>query len=167
MSTSLVPADKGGSVKGSGSAVANDFVTMMVADQLFGIPVLTVQDVLGPQRITRVPLAPPEVAGALNLRGRIVTAFDVRRRLGLPKRESDKPGMNVVVDFKGELYALMVDNVGEVLSLSTDTYERNPNTLDPRWREVSGGIYRLKGKLLVLLEVSRLLAIKRGGAEAA
>jgi purine-binding chemotaxis protein CheW len=167
MGSSLVSADRSGAVKAVGADVANDFVTMMVADQLFGIPVLTVQDVLGPQRITRVPLAPPEVAGALNLRGRIVTAFDVRRRLGLPKRESDKPGMNVVVDFKGELYALMVDNVGEVLSLSTDTYERNPNTLDPRWREVSGGIYRLKGKLLVLLEVSRLLAIKRGGAEAA
>jgi purine-binding chemotaxis protein CheW len=167
MGSSLVSADRSGAVKAVGADVANDFVTMMVADQLFGIPVLTVQDVLGPQRITRVPLAPPEVAGALNLRGRIVTAFDVRRRLGLPKRESDKPGMNVVVDFKGELYALMVDNVGEVLSLSTDTYERNPNTLDPRWREVSGGIYRLKGKLLVLLEVSRLLAIKRGSAEAA
>jgi purine-binding chemotaxis protein CheW len=167
MSNSLVSADRSNAVKAIGTDVANDFVTMMVADQLFGIPVLTVQDVLGPQRITRVPLAPPEVAGALNLRGRIVTAFDVRRRLGLPKRESDKPGMNVVVDFKGELYALMVDNVGEVLSLSADTYERNPNTLDPRWREVSGGIYRLKGKLLVLLEVSRLLAIKRGGVEAA
>ncbi|MBI3503219.1 MAG: chemotaxis protein CheW [Proteobacteria bacterium] len=167
MSNSLVSADRSGAVKAAGADVANDFVTMMVADQLFGIPVLTVQDVLGPQRITRVPLAPAEVAGALNLRGRIVTAFDVRRRLGLPKREADKPGMNVVVDFKGELYALMVDNVGEVLSLSADTYERNPNTLDPRWREVSGGIYRLKGKLLVLLEVSRLLAIKRGGAEAA
>ena len=167
MSTSLVPADKGGSVKGSGSAVANDFVTMMVADQLFGIPVLTVQDVLGPQRITRVPLAPPEVAGALNLRGRIVTAIDVRCRLGLPKRDGDKPGMNVVVDHKGELYALMVDNVGEVLSLSADSYERNPNTLDPRWREVSGGIYRLKGKLLVLLEVDRLLAFRRTGSSEA
>lgn len=167
MGNSLVSADRSNAVKAVGSDVANDFVTMMVADQLFGIPVLTVQDVLGPQRITRVPLAPPEVAGALNLRGRIVTAFDVRRRLGLPKRESDKPGMNVVVDFKGELYALMVDNVGEVLALSADTYERNPNTLDPRWREVSGGIYRLKGKLLVLLEVSRLLAIKRAGEVAA
>ena len=167
MSNSLVSADRSNAVKAVGTDVANDFVTMMVADQLFGIPVLTVQDVLGPQRVTRVPLSPPEVAGALNLRGRIVTAFDVRRRLGLPKRESDKPGMNVVVDFKGELYALIVDNVGEVLALSSDTYERNPNTLDPRWREVSGGIYRLKGKLLVLLEVSRLLAIKRGGVEAA
>ena len=167
MSTSLVPAAKGGSVKAAGSAVANDFVTMMVAEQLFGIPVLTVQDVLGPQRITRVPLAPPEVAGALNLRGRIVTAIDVRCRLGLPKRDADKPGMNVVVDHKGELYALMVDNVGEVLSLSADSYERNPNTLDPRWREVSGGIYRLKGKLLVVLEVDRLLAFRRAGASEA
>jgi purine-binding chemotaxis protein CheW len=167
MSNALVPAERANGIKAAGADVANDFVTMMVADQMFGIPVLTVQDVLGPQRITRVPLAPPEVAGALNLRGRIVTAFDVRRRLGLPKRESDKAGMNVVVDFKGELYALMVDNVGEVLSLSADTYERNPNTLDPRWREVSGGIYRLKGKLLVVLEVARLLAIKRGAAEAA
>lgn len=167
MSNSLVSADRSNAVKAVGTDVANDFVTMMVADQLFGIPVLTVQDVLGPQRVTRVPLSPPEVAGALNLRGRIVTAFDVRRRLGLPKRDKDKPGMNVVVDFKGELYALMVDNVGEVLALSADTYERNPNTLDPRWREVSGGIYRLKGKLLVLLEVSRLLAIKRGSVEAA
>jgi purine-binding chemotaxis protein CheW len=151
-----------------GGGVAADFVTMTVADQLFGIPVLTVQDVLGPQRITRIPLAPPEVAGALNLRGRIVTAIDVRRRLGLPKRDAGKSGMNVVVDHKGELYALMVDNVGEVLSLSSDAYERNPATLDPRWREVSAGIYRLKGKLLVVLEVARLLDFKsKRGAEAA
>lgn len=165
-----VPA-KAGAVEpaaGPGGGVAADFVTMTVADQLFGIPVLTVQDVLGPQRITRIPLAPPEVAGALNLRGRIVTAIDVRRRLGLSKRDADKSGMNVVVDHKGELYALMVDNVGEVLSLSSDAYERNPATLDPRWREVSAGIYRLKGKLLVVLEVARLLDFKsKRGAEAA
>ncbi|MCM0022079.1 MAG: chemotaxis protein CheW [Tagaea sp.] len=151
-----------------GGGVANDFVTMTVADQLFGIPVLTVQDVLGPQRITRIPLAPAEVAGALNLRGRIVTAIDVRRRLGLAKRDGAIPGMNVVVDHKGELYALMVDNVGEVLSLSAESYERNPATLDPRWREVSAGIYRLKGKLLVVLEVARLLDFKvKRGSEAA
>jgi purine-binding chemotaxis protein CheW len=167
MSNALVPAEKANAVKVAGASVANDFVTMTVADQLFGIPVLTVQDVLGPQRITRVPLAPPEVAGALNLRGRIVTACDVRRRLGLPPRDKASPGMNVVVDHKGELYALMVDNVGEVLSLSADSYERNPNTLDPRWRDVSGGIYRLKGKLMVVLEVSRMLSFKRGLTEAA
>src|ERR687884_1976854 len=75
-----------------------DFVTVTIADQLFGIPVLQVQDVLGPQRITRIPLAPPEVAGSLNLRGRIVTAVDVRLCLGLEKRPADQPGMSVVVE---------------------------------------------------------------------
>jgi purine-binding chemotaxis protein CheW len=143
---------------------SRDYVTMTIADQLFGIPVLAVQDVLGPQRITRIPLSPPEVAGALNLRGRIVTAIDVRRRLGLPPRSADNPGMSVVVDHKGELYSLIVDAVGEVMSLPSDAYERNPSTLDPRWREVSGGIYRLKGKLLVVLGVANLLEMRRAEA---
>lgn len=143
---------------------AREYVTMTVADQLFGIPVLTVQDVLGPQRITRIPLSPPEIAGALNLRGRIVTAIDVRRRLALPARSADTSSMSVVVDHKGELYSLIVDAVGEVMSLPADSYERNPATLDPRWREVSGGIYRLKGKLLVVLEVARLLEMRRADA---
>ena len=143
---------------------AREYVTMTVADQLFGIPVLTVQDVLGPQRITRIPLSPQEIAGALNLRGRIVTAIDVRRRLALPARSADTSSMSVVVDHKGELYSLIVDAVGEVMSLPADSYERNPATLDPRWREVSGGIYRLKGKLLVVLEVPRLLEMRRADA---
>ncbi len=134
-----------------------DFVTASIADQMFGIPVLQVQDVLGPQKITRIPLAPPEVAGSLNLRGRIVTAIDVRLRLGLPARSKDKPGMSIVVDHKGELYSLAVDHVGEVLSLSSADFERHPATLDQRWREVSTGIYRLKDTLLVVLDVSRLL----------
>lgn len=146
------------------SSASSDFVTMTIADQLFGIPVLAVQDVLGPQRITRIPLAPREVAGALNLRGRIVTAIDVRSRLGLAARTSDSPGMSVVVDHKGELYSLIVDAVGEVMSLPSEAYERNPSTLDPRWRDVSGGIYRLQGKLLVVLEVARLLTMRRAEA---
>lgn len=149
---------------GGPAAGSSDFVTMTVADQLFGIPVLAVQDVLGPQRITRIPLSPSEVAGALNLRGRIVTAIDVRSRLSLPPRAADNAGMSVVVDYKGELYSLIVDAVGEVMSLPADAYERNPVTLDPRWREVSGGIYRLRGKLLVVLEVARLLDMRRAEA---
>jgi purine-binding chemotaxis protein CheW len=143
---------------------ARDFVTMTVADQFFGIPVLAVQDVLGPQRITRIPLSPPEVAGALNLRGRIVTAIDVRRRLGLPARAAGLPSMSIVVDLGGELYSLTVDAVGEVLSLPMERFERNPPTLDPEWREVSGGIYRLEGKLMVVLDVGRLLDIRRAEA---
>jgi purine-binding chemotaxis protein CheW len=136
---------------------ARDFVTMTIHNQLFGIPVLTVQDVLGPQKITRIPLASPEVAGALNLRGRIVTAIDVRKRLGLPHAEDGAKSMSVVVDFRGELYSLIIDSVGEVLSLPPDSFERNPATLDPAWREVSAGVYRLKSQLLVVLDVARLL----------
>jgi purine-binding chemotaxis protein CheW len=134
-----------------------DYVTMSIGGQLFGIPVLKVQDVLGPQKITRVPLAPEEVAGSLNLRGRIVTAVDVRLRLGLPKKEDDKNSMSVVVEHENELYSLLVDSVGEVLSLEAQDYQRNPPTLNPRLREFSDGIYRLNESLLVVLSVSSLL----------
>lgn len=134
-----------------------DYVTMSISNQLFGIPVLRVQDVLGTQSITRVPLAPPEVAGSLNLRGRIVTAIDVRLRLGLPKREGEGPLMSVVVEHQGELYSLLVDSVGEVLSLDLSDYQRNPPTLNPKLRDFSDGIYRLNGKLLVVLSVGQLL----------
>ena len=140
-----------------GSGENRDYVTMSIGGQLFGIPVLKVQDVLGTQTITRVPLAPVEVAGSLNLRGRIVTAVDVRLRLGLPKRESDKAAMSVVVEHEGELYSLLVDSVGEVLSLESRDYQRNPPTLNPRLREFSDGIYRLNDSLLVVLSVSSLL----------
>jgi purine-binding chemotaxis protein CheW len=140
-----------------GSGDYRDYVTMSIADQLFGIPVLKVQDVLGPQTITRVPLAPPEVAGSLNLRGRIVTAIDVRLRLGLEPRSGGKPSMSVVVEHDGELYSLLVDTVGEVLSLNVKDYQRNPPTLNPRLRDFSDGIYRLNGSLLVVLSVASLL----------
>jgi len=135
-----------------------EFVTVEIAGQRFGIPVLTVQDVLGPCRITRIPLSPPEVAGALNLRGRIVTAIDMRTRLGLARRDGSEPGMNVVIDRGSELYSLIVDTVGEVLSLSMSDYERNPATLDPKWASVSDGIFRLDDGLLVVLDVDRLLS---------
>ncbi len=154
MKKDLVPVD--GKRPRTG-AENGDFVSVVIGGQLFGIPVLQVQDVLMPQRITRVPLAPPEVAGSLNLRGRIVTAIDIRTRLGLKASEDAKKRMNVVVDHGGELYSLMVDQVGEVLSLDAATYEANPPTLDPRWREVSAGIFRLDGQLLVVLDVARLL----------
>ena len=142
------------------SGDSSEFVTVTIAEQMFGIPVLVVQDILAPQKITKIPLAPPEVAGALNLRGRIVTAIDVRRRLGLPERQDDGECMSVVVEHGGELYSLIVDSVGEVLAMSEDTFESNPPTLDPIWREVSGGIYRLNGELMIVLEVDNLLSLK-------
>ncbi|WP_142849955.1 chemotaxis protein CheW [Telmatospirillum sp. J64-1] len=143
------------------AAETQDYVTMFIEGQLFGIPVLTVQDVLGAQKITRIPLAPREVAGSLNLRGRIVTAIDVRLRLGLAPRPEGEQPMSVVVELGGELYSLMVDSVGEVLSLPSAGFERNPPTLDPLWREFSAGIFRLQGKLLVVLDVMRLLEFTR------
>jgi purine-binding chemotaxis protein CheW len=133
------------------------FVTMTVAGQIFGIPVLKVQDVLGPQRIAHVPLAPPEVLGSLNLRGRIVTAVDVRIRLGMPRRAEGETSMSVVVEHDNELYSLVIDQVGEVMSLPAADYERNPSTLDPRWQDISDGIYRLQDKLLVVIDVARFL----------
>ncbi len=130
----------------------------MIAGQLFGIPVLQVQDVLGQQNVTRIPLAPPQVAGALNLRGRIVTAINVRRCLGLEDlAETNKKSMSVVVENDGELYSLIIDSVGDVLSLKESAFESNPPTLDLLWRSVSLGVYRLDGKLLVILDVTKLL----------
>jgi purine-binding chemotaxis protein CheW len=136
---------------------SREFVTIYVGSQLCGIPVLKVRDVLGPQKITRVPLAPPEVAGLLNLRGRIVTAIDLRRRLGLGPRPEEDKGMSVVVEQRGELYSLMVDSVGEVLNLPAAAFERNPATLDALWRRFSEGVYRLKEGLLVVLNGDSLL----------
>lgn len=135
-------------------------VTLTVANQLCGVPVLAVRDVLGEQTITRIPLAPPEVAGSLNLRGRIVTAIDLRRRLRLPPAPPNQPRMSVVAEQGGELYALLVDQVSEVMSLNAAQFERNPPTLEKIWAEYSTGIFRLDGQLLVVLDVSRLLALK-------
>lgn len=140
-----------------------DFVTFIIRDQLFGIPVLRVQDILTTDKIASIPLAPPEVKGSINLRGRIVTVIDVRVRLGLEKRESVEKGMGVTVEQQNELYTLLVDKVGDVISLSNDKREENPSTLDPLWREYATGIYRLEGNLMVVLDVDRLLDIKSQG----
>ena len=122
---------------------ARDFLTIRIAGQIFGIPVLQVQDVLGELRVTKVPLAPPEVLGSLNLRGRIVTAINVRKRLGLPKDKSAS-NMSVVVEYDNELFSLVIDQVGDVLSLQKDSFEKTPATLDPLWKDISAGIYRLE-----------------------
>jgi purine-binding chemotaxis protein CheW len=135
------------------------FVTLTVADQLCGVPVLAVRDILGEHKITRIPLAPREIAGSLNLRGRIVTAIDLRERLHLPPAPAGQPRMSVVADQGGELYALLVDQVSEVLSLKASAFERNPPTLPPAWAQFSSGIYRLDGRLLVVLDIARLLAL--------
>jgi purine-binding chemotaxis protein CheW len=143
-----------------GSEHLEDFVTFVIKDQMFGIPVLGVQDILSPDRIASIPLAPAEVKGSINLRGRIVTVIDVRVRLGLERRVGDNEGMGVTVEHQNELYTLLVDKIGDVISLANDLHERNPGTLGPVWREYANGVYRLEGRLMVVLDVERLLDIK-------
>ena len=142
-----------------GSGIRSEYVTIKLESQLLGIPVLTVQDVLGAHKILRIPLAPPAVAGALNLRGRIVTAIDTRVCLGLPPCADASEAMSVVIDYDGELYSLLVDDVGDVLAPPDDGYEANPANLAPPWRDICSGVYRLDSELLLLLDVQRLISL--------
>jgi purine-binding chemotaxis protein CheW len=134
-----------------------EYVTVMLDGQLFGLPISRVQDVFMPDRLTRVPLAPPEIAGVLNLRGRIVTAVDLRLRLGLAPRGDGRPPMAVGIELKGESYGLLIDSVGEVMKLVNGAREANPVNLDARLARVSAGVHRLEGPLMVILDVDRVL----------
>jgi purine-binding chemotaxis protein CheW len=136
-----------------------EYVTTMIGGQLFGMPISRVQDVFMPERLTRVPLSSGDVAGVLNLRGRIVTAIDMRSRLGLPKNDSGKPPMAVGVDLRGESYGLLIDSIGEVLKLADDSREINPVNLDPRMTKMAAGVHRLDGQLMVVLDVDLILEI--------
>jgi purine-binding chemotaxis protein CheW len=134
-----------------------EYVTATVGGQLFGVPIARVQDVFIPERMTRVPLAAPEIAGLINLRGRIVTAIDMRRQLGLPAPEDGVARMAIEIECKGESYGLLIDAIGEVLKLAVAGREDNPINLDGRLARVSAGVHRLDGKLLVVLDVDRVL----------
>jgi purine-binding chemotaxis protein CheW len=137
----------------------NEYVTALIGGQLFGLPILRVQDVFAPECLTAVPLSPPEVAGVLNLRGRIVTLIDMRCRLGLGSRENGQQSMAIGVESRGESYGLLIDSVGEVLKLDNQSWEPNPSNLDARLASVSTGIYRLDSQLLMVLDVDRVLDI--------
>jgi purine-binding chemotaxis protein CheW len=136
-----------------------EYVTAMIGGQLFGLPIVRVQDVFMPERLTRVPLAPPEIAGILNLRGRIVTLIDMRRRFGLGERNDGDAAMAIGVESRGESYGLLIDSVGEVLKLDDAEREPNPVNLDQRLARVSAGIHRLDGQLLMVVDVDRVLDI--------
>jgi purine-binding chemotaxis protein CheW len=136
-----------------------EYVTITVGGQLFGLPIARVQDVFVLSQMTQVPLAPDDIAGIVNLRGRIVTAIDMRHRLGLGKRELAAP-MAVGIDCEGESYGLVIDSVGEVMKLGAETAEPVPVNLDDRLKRVASGIHRLETDLLVVLDVDRLLDLK-------
>ena len=141
------------------SASNTDYVTATVGGQLFGIPISRVQDVFKPERLTRVPLASHDVAGVLNLRGRIVTAIDMRARLGLPKDDTKREAMAIGVDLRGESYGLMIDTIGEVVRVQNDECEINPANLDPWLGTMAAGVHRLGTELMVVLDIDRVLSL--------
>jgi len=134
-----------------------EYVTFTTAGQLFGLPIECVQDVFKPTSITKVPLAGPEIAGVLNLRGRIVTAIELRSRLGLSARERGATPMAIGIEARGESFGLLVDVVGEVLKLPEAEREPNPVNLDRNLSRLAAGVYRLDGQLLVVLDIDRVL----------
>jgi len=141
----------------NGNNALSEYVTAVVGGQLFGLPIQGVQDVFTPERVTRVPLAPPEIAGVLNLRGRIVTLIDLRHQLGLDRAGQQGSGMAIGIELRGESYGLLIDSIGEVMQLNDEAREPNPPNLDLALARMSTGIHRLDGQLLVILDVDRLL----------
>ena len=134
------------------------YVTVMIDGQLFGLSIDRVHDVFMPEKLTKVPMAPDAVAGVLNLRGRIVTAIDMRCLLGVAPRDMEAQLMAVGIEANGESYGLIIDSVGEVMTLALDTKEPNPANLDERWRNIAAGIHRLDGRLLVILDINSVLS---------
>lgn len=160
MSATMAAGTGVASGKSTDMAAAGDgetFVTFSVAEQRFGVPVSRVQDILMPERIAPVPLAPTAVRGSINLRGRIVTVIDVRTRLGLAAGAAADKAMGVTVEHRGEFYTLLVDRIGDIVQLLPQLWEDRPSTLDAAWRDVTSGVFRLDEGLMVVLEVDRLL----------
>jgi purine-binding chemotaxis protein CheW len=156
----MIPANSNSPAESPGrmSDGYDEYVTVSVADQVFGLPIDRVHDVFIASALTAVPLAPREIIGLLNLRGRVVTALCLRRRLGLEDRPEGDRNMAVGLEHRGEAYALRVDAVGEVMKLSADSREPNPVHMDRRWVALSKGVHRLEDKLLVILDVDAVLA---------
>lgn len=135
------------------------FCTFTLGNMLFGVEVLCVQEVLLKQEMTRLPLANKIISGLINLRGQIVTAIDLRCRLGLPPLEEDIEAMNIVVRSGDTAYSLIVDEIGDVVNVDPDSFESPPETLTGNARELILGAYKLEGKLLLVLDTERAITI--------
>lgn len=136
---------------------SQQFCTFFLDDLYFGVEVERVQEVIRHQETTRVPLAPEVIGGLINLRGQIVTAIDLRRRLELPERAAQAQPMNVVVRTDDSAVSLLVDEIGDVVEVEEEEFERPPDTLRGAARELIGGAFKLKGKLLLLLDTEKAL----------
>lgn len=137
---------------------AVDYPTVMVGGQVLALPIDRVHDVFVANDITGVPLSSYEIVGLLNLRGRVVTAVSLRRRLGLSDDATAERKMAVGLEHRGEAYGLLVDEIGEVLKLDPAAIQPNPVHMDARWAGLSRGVHQLEGKLLIVLDVDAVLA---------
>jgi len=146
---------------------SKQFSTFLVNGLFFGVDVRHVQEVIRYQEMTRVPLAPAMVQGLINLRGQIVTAIDLRRRLELAPRPADQLPMNVVVRTDDGAVSLLVDEIGDVVGIQDDIYERPPETLKGVARELVQGVYKLKERLLLILDTEKTVNLTGAGNRAA
>lgn len=137
-----------------------EFISVTVAGQLLGLPIGRVHDVFVVSEMTKVPLAQAEIAGLLNLRGRVVTAVSLRSRLGLQEDHRTGRRMAVGLECQGEAYGLLVDEVGDVLKLSPAEMQPNPVHMDRRWVSLSQGVHQLQGVLMIVLDVDAVLAFE-------
>ena len=135
------------------------FSTFFVGGLFFGVDVRSVQEVLCFQPMTRVPQAPGVIEGLINLRGQIVTAIDMRRRLGLPVRPEGESPMNLVVRTTDGAVSLLVDEIGDVLDVDSATYEKPPENLDRQAREIIRGVYKMQDRLLLVLDTERTVDV--------
>lgn len=142
------------------------FATFFLNGLFFGIEVLKVQEVIRYQEMTRVPLAPRMIEGLINLRGQIVTAIDLRRRLELPPRAEGQLPMNVVVRTDDGAVSLLVDEIGDVVEIQDDIYERPPETLNGVARDLIRGVYKLKERLLLILDTEKTVGLPASAAHA-
>lgn len=140
------------------------YVTLSVAGQLCGLPVMSVRDVLRQQVIAPVALSSPAIAGNLNLRGHIVTAIDLRKRLNLPSAAADAERFAVVTEEGGEMYALLADRICDVITPNASMFEHMLPTLPANWARYTAGLYRLEAGLMIVLNLSRLLALSTEAA---
>lgn len=133
--------------------------TFLIDGMLFGVDVMNVQEVIRYQEMTKVPLASSTVRGLINLRGQIVTAIDMRARLGLAPRSDEALPMNVVATTGDGVVSLLVDEIGDVLEVEERTFERAPETMNATFRDLVPGVFKLSGQLLLLLDAQRVASI--------
>jgi purine-binding chemotaxis protein CheW len=138
---------------------SGQFSTFYIEDLFFGVDVLHVQEVLRFQPMTPVPQAPEVVEGLINLRGQIVTAIDMRRRLHMPQLAAGRTPMNIVVRTPDGAVSLLVDEIGDVLEIEAANYERPPDNLDPAAKELISGVYKMKNSLLLVLDTEKAVEV--------